>query len=97
MDFVSMDETALLALGILLEEMAEHVLGDTGDLAFVEGEQIEEEVGDDRSHDNAKGKGREMLEPSTAASGATTPARGSDVESRRTAKRRKIKHANDDT
>lgn len=97
MDFESMDETALLAMGILLEGMAEHVLGDTGDLAFVEGEQIEEEVEDDRSHDSAKGKRRKMLEPSTAASGATTPARGSDAESRRTAKRRKIKHANDDT
>ena len=97
MDFESMDETALLALGILLEEMAEHVLGDTGDLAFVEGEQIEEEVGDDRRHDNAKGKGRETLEPSTAASRATTPTRGSNVESRRTPKRRKIKHANDAT
>ena len=96
MDFESMDETALLALGILLEEMAEYVLGDTGDLAFAEGEQIEEEVVNDCSHDNAKGKGREMLEPSTAASGATTPTRGSDVESRRTPKRRKIKHASDD-
>ena len=41
-DFESLDETALLGFGILLEEMAGHVLGDTGDLAFVEGEEVEE-------------------------------------------------------
>lgn len=38
-DFRSMDETALLALGILLEEAAKETLGATGDLAFVEGEE----------------------------------------------------------
>ena len=38
--FGSMDETALLAMGILLEEAAEHILGETGDLVFVEGEEI---------------------------------------------------------
>ena len=35
----SMDETALLALAILLEETARGILGETGDLAFVEGEE----------------------------------------------------------
>ena len=38
-DFHSMDETALLAMAILLEESAKESLGDTGDLAFVEGEK----------------------------------------------------------
>lgn len=38
-DFKSMDETALIALGILLEEAAAHSLGRTGDLAFVQGEK----------------------------------------------------------
>lgn len=38
-DFSSMDETALIACGILLEEFAVHVLGATGDLAFVEGQR----------------------------------------------------------
>lgn len=33
----SMDETALIALGILMEESAREVLGETGDFAFVEG------------------------------------------------------------
>ena len=39
-DFYSMDETALLAIGILLEEAANHSLGATGDLAFVEGQEV---------------------------------------------------------
>jgi hypothetical protein len=39
-DFRSMDETALIAMGILLEEMAKESLGDTGDLVLVEGEKI---------------------------------------------------------
>ena len=34
----SMDETALIAMGILLEEMANGVIGETGDLAFTEAE-----------------------------------------------------------
>ncbi|KAI5370389.1 Putative RNA polymerase I-specific transcription initiation factor Rrn10 [Septoria linicola] len=41
-DFRSLDETALLALGILLEEAAAHSLKDTGDLAFVEGAEKEQ-------------------------------------------------------
>lgn len=36
LDMQSMDETALLAMGILLEEAAVEKLGCTGDLAFVE-------------------------------------------------------------
>ncbi|KAI9704153.1 MAG: hypothetical protein M1836_007014 [Candelina mexicana] len=40
-DFKSMDETALIALGILLEEATGECLGQTGDLAFVEGEEDE--------------------------------------------------------
>ena len=33
-----MDETALLAMGILIEEAAKESLGETGDLTFTEGE-----------------------------------------------------------
>ncbi|KAH7132137.1 hypothetical protein B0J11DRAFT_414002, partial [Dendryphion nanum] len=32
----SMDETALIALGILMEETVKEILGNTGDLAFLE-------------------------------------------------------------
>ena len=39
-DWRSMDETALIAMGILLEEAAKESLGETGDLAFVEGEEV---------------------------------------------------------
>lgn len=38
-----MDETALIAFGILMEEMANEVLGETGDLAFTEAAVVEEE------------------------------------------------------
>lgn len=41
-----MDETALLALGILIEEMAKEELGETGDLALVEGQELSEEEDD---------------------------------------------------
>lgn len=37
--FKSLDETALLALGILLEETVSEALGETGDLAFLEGDE----------------------------------------------------------
>jgi hypothetical protein len=38
-----MDETALIALGILMEETAREELGETGDFAFVEAADDEEE------------------------------------------------------
>lgn len=34
-----MDETALIALGILMEETAREILGDSGDLVFLEGDE----------------------------------------------------------
>lgn len=40
LDQQSMDETALIAMGVLVEEMAKDSLGDTGDLVLVEGEKI---------------------------------------------------------
>ncbi|RJE21219.1 hypothetical protein PHISCL_06432 [Aspergillus sclerotialis] len=44
-DYESMDETALIAMGILMEEMAKESLGETGDLVLVEGETISENEG----------------------------------------------------
>jgi hypothetical protein len=38
-----MDETAIIALGVLLEETAKEMLGETGDLAFTEAADEEEE------------------------------------------------------
>ncbi|KAL1957532.1 hypothetical protein VTO42DRAFT_5758 [Malbranchea cinnamomea] len=42
----SMDETALIALGFLLEETAKEALEETGDMVFVEGEEVLEEAED---------------------------------------------------
>lgn len=39
-----MDETALIAFGILMEETARELLGETGDFAFVEAAIEEEET-----------------------------------------------------
>ncbi|KAI0995859.1 hypothetical protein K3495_g12322 [Podosphaera aphanis] len=39
-DWKSLDETALIAFGILMEELALDILGKTGDLALTEGEQL---------------------------------------------------------
>lgn len=40
-DWRSLDETALIALGILVEEATRDVLGQTGDLVFTEGEEVD--------------------------------------------------------
>lgn len=87
LDFESLDETALLSLGILLEEMAEHVLGDTGDLAFVEGEEV-----DDAAHGPVKGPRTMNTESSKSASTPTTSAERSDSEVKQRHKRRKTQH-----
>lgn len=95
-DFESLDETALLGLGILLEEMAEHVLGETGDLAFVEGEEVEEQDRD-RSGEEEQQAEEEKLE--TRSSIATLGdiaevASGSGERPKR--KKRKIQHETED-
>ena len=99
-DFESLDETALLAVGILMEEMARDALGETGDLAFVEGESsglngAEEVV----PVEETTSGGEENLGSSTAASGAASEAvtsdRGESSRAKRRRKRRKTKH--DDT
>lgn len=48
-DFRSMNETALLAMGILLEEAAAEVLGEAGDMALVEAEGLEMSVPETRA------------------------------------------------
>jgi hypothetical protein len=41
-DFRSLDETALIAMGILLEEAVRETLGENGDMVFVEPEGLEQ-------------------------------------------------------
>lgn len=43
----SMDETALLAMGILLEEAAKHATKESGDLPFVECEMLDQGIQDE--------------------------------------------------
>jgi hypothetical protein len=44
-----MDETALIALGILMEESAREILGETGDLALTEAMDESEDSEEDRA------------------------------------------------
>jgi hypothetical protein len=63
-----MDETALIAFGILMEEMANEVLGETGDLAFTEAavEGEEQELG---YEDQADEQEKSAQRSATAAPG----------------------------
>jgi hypothetical protein len=58
-----MDETALIALGILVEESAREILGETGDLAFTEGVEVEEECS---AESKGEPQGEEIREGSRA-------------------------------
>jgi len=57
-DWKSLDETALIALGILMEEASRDVLGQTGDLVFTEGEEIAEPLPKTAEGQRKKSKGR---------------------------------------
>ncbi|CAL5873583.1 uncharacterized protein PFLUO_LOCUS7864 [Penicillium psychrofluorescens] len=46
-DYKTMDETALIAMGVLIEELAKEALGETGDLVLVEGQELSD---DEDSH-----------------------------------------------
>lgn len=91
-DFESLDETALLALGILLEEMAGHVLGDTGDLAFVEGEEIEEleDLKKGQASQDGDSQRRDEEEQTPPSDGSETNGAADDDGRKR--KKRKTKH-----
>lgn len=55
-DFGSLDETALLAMGVLIEEAAREALGETGELALVE--PVDERTGlDDGDTSSSGGSG----------------------------------------
>lgn len=64
-DFGSMDETALLAFGVLLEESVRAALGEEGDMVFVEGEaqELEDEAEGGRtgSRSRSRSKSRGIL------------------------------------
>ena len=96
-DFESLDETALLAVGILMEEMARDALGETGDLAFVEGENSGVNGAEEMALlEETTSGGEENLSSSTKASRVTSEAatsdRGSSGGDKRRRKRRKTRH-----
>ena len=85
-DVRSMDESALLALGILMEETAKEILGEAGDLVFVEGEEVKE---DSVKYYESDVRVRQQSVPvrhESAGRAASKPAEG------RKRKRRKIDH-----
>ena len=86
-DYKSMDETALLAFGILMEEMADELLGTTGDLALTEGQIVVSE--DDSDMLTAGAVTRE--DPTVPAEQEETVSAGN-----RKSKRRKTTHHPDD-
>lgn len=70
-DWRSMDETALIGLGILMEEASREILGETGDLTFTEGEE---------SIINIPGRGRR---PRTGSVSSTPPEARRSAKRRR--------------
>lgn len=78
-----MDETALIAMGVLLEEMAKEGLGKTGDLVLVEGEEI--------SNDGDEHWRRARRSHSRKRESSTMASSGDDLESVvRRKKRRRV-------
>ncbi|KAJ4312703.1 hypothetical protein N0V94_007304 [Neodidymelliopsis sp. IMI 364377] len=81
----SMDETALIAFGILLEETAREVLGETGDFAFIEAADEEEEaigVRNDHSDiDEESSKSRHVSEQVESDSESESTSDGSRYSS----------------
>jgi hypothetical protein len=80
----SLDETALMAVGILLEEAAREALGRNGDMVFTEG--VDMGAGEDRGH-SAEGKqGKE--EGKALGEGSGTESRDGSLNGRLVKRRR---------
>ncbi|KAF6235724.1 hypothetical protein HO173_005919 [Letharia columbiana] len=99
-DFESLDETALLAVGVLLEEKAGEALGETGDLAFVEGEDDEAQWAEEGAlPEEVTSSGEDHRESTAAASEVTSEAatsdKGNNDKDKRRHKRRKTRHDHD--
>jgi hypothetical protein len=73
-DFKSLDETALIAIGVLLEEAVKGVLGQNGDMVFVEPEGLEHGL-DETKLTKHQVKGR--VKPARG----TRPEQGEDEDS----------------
>ena len=92
-DFQSLDETALLCLGMLMEEMADEILGDTGDLALTEGELVEPRVGrKDRQRGEDDGGIANVDTRATSVPLESETGGGETSSKPKSSKRRKLKH-----
>lgn len=63
-DFLSLDETALMAVGVLLEEWVDGLLGRSGEGVFVEGEAIDERK---TANEGGSARGEEAVKEGEAA------------------------------
>jgi hypothetical protein len=91
-DFRSLNETALLALGVLLEEAAVDVLGETGDMVLVEPEGLENIVPEDSStRHQIKGRVRPVATPELEAESEDEMSE-QDVEEAAGRKRKRRRH-----
>lgn len=80
-DYQSMDETALIAMGVLLEEMVKEALGETGDLVLVEGEEISDDGNEWRRSRRSRSRKRES---------STVASSGEELEGVVRRKRRRV-------
>ncbi|KAL8836737.1 MAG: hypothetical protein Q9170_002801 [Blastenia crenularia] len=79
--FDSMDETALMAFGVLLEEEMERVLGDTGDLVFVEGAKGREVGSRRRVERKDRGRKSKVVAAKGPRTGESDEAEDEEAES----------------
>ena len=93
----SMDETALLAMGILVEEMANEALGETGDLVLVEGELSDEDEQETRSEASEPAQRRKRQRKRSDTTVTNDPVTSSEHArgARQKSKRRRLRQESD--
>ena len=100
-DYESLDETALLAMGFLVEAWADDVLGETGHLAFVEREGEESDECDEDSDSSEEMASLSEKEEESASSSTRdtimSSSEGPSSQSQRRKKRKLMReHDNDE-
>jgi hypothetical protein len=99
-DFWSMNETSLLAMGILLEEAAAEVLGENGDMALVEPEVLDNGIPEDSmTTDQIQGSVRPVATPELEAESESDEELfvSADESSGRGRRRKRMRYINDTT
>ena len=99
MSYGSLDGSALIALGILMEEACKEALGETGDLALVEGEEVDEQERSTRTSHKGHQTDERDREGSSARKESDKAAEDSHDDTRRgisRRKRRKVRHDSPD-